>query len=279
MRELATAHLDLLPTWAEREKTNDNRKSSGSDSRANRIRVEDANKSTGKSAGAATHHTDPPKRPYTDSLIKALKRFEWEGMTENPHLRLCDERADGSFGHNDLPSLSWVVHELLPTTARQHRKYHDRFNRFPSAQFGESYGYGTLDVSWTRPPRLMPFAACCSPGNHLIPSSSSSPAQGQSKATPLQRIQTLLEELWDDVHGDLYEFVKVNFPASQVALVETSKRKGDPERQKLLPHLKDALRHPDSTVTGNSSGNSSGSGSEGDEGDRQGRPKRARHSH
>ncbi|KAK8122810.1 hypothetical protein PG984_011480 [Apiospora sp. TS-2023a] len=247
LRELATTHVDLLPTWGDQTNTN------GSDSHANRIRVADAN--TGKSAGAG---------PYSDSLIKVLERFEWKGMTEDPHLRICDERPDGSFGHDDLPTMVWVAHHLLPE-ARERRKFRDRFNNWPREAAGESYGYGTLDVSWTKPPRLMPFTCSSDP--------SSSP---RDQAQQLKQAQALLKGLRDDVHGGTpYEFVRIEFPAPKVALVESSKRKGDPEREKLPPHLEGALRGGFETLVASSSSNSSKDGDE----DRQGGVKRARHSY
>ncbi|KAK8072841.1 hypothetical protein PG996_006189 [Apiospora saccharicola] len=258
LRELATTHVDLLPTWG--DETNQN----GSESRANRIRVADAN--TGKSAGAIPK--DPQKGPYSDSLIKVLERFEWKGMTDHPDLRICDERPDGSFGHDDLPTMVWVVHRLLPE-ARERRQFRDRFNEWPRAAAGELYGYGTLDVSWTKPPRLMPFTCSSDPSS----SSAQDPAQQR-----LKRAQSLLKELWDDVHGGTpYEFVKIEFPAPKVTRVESGKRKGDPEREKLPPHLEAALRENRSTHSLASS--SSSSRSENDDGDTQGGVKRARHSY
>ncbi|KAK7994341.1 hypothetical protein PG991_015929 [Apiospora marii] len=270
LRELATTHVDLLPAWGDRQ-TNPHNPNNGnqSDSRANRIRVQDAN--TGRSPGAVPG--DPQAGPYDQDLIRALQMFEWEGMTENPHLRICDERADGSFGHEDLPAVAWVVRELLPR-ARSRREYLYRFNRFPREEDGELFGYGALDVSWSKPPRLMPFT--CS--EYLLsPSTSSKAPRGQEGQARLERVRTLLE-LRDDVHGSApYEFVRINLPAAQVSRVESHKRKGDPEREKLPEHLEAEL-HGEFTSPLASSRSSSPGGDDSN-GDKQGRLKRTRHSY
>ncbi|KAK7961839.1 uncharacterized protein PG986_002664 [Apiospora aurea] len=246
LRELATTHI--IAPHAE-----------ASDNHVDRIRVACANS---VEYGRSSARYDAQARPYSKDLIKVLEAFEWAGMTEHPELRLRDARADGTFGYQDLPPMRWVADTLLPM-ARSIVQFQDRFMSWgasSSKEDPEELTYRNLDVSWTKPGRLMPFV-CGDFG-----------ASAHGVAV-LKRVQALLGR-WDGVRGKPYEFVEVNFPSPKVSLVLSARRKGDPEREKLAPHLEAALREPTVAVAAPTSGSCSSPDSEGD---RSGRLKRARH--
>lgn len=197
--------------------------------------------------------------------------FERDGTTARPPPRLGDERGGGG-GRRDLPSMRWVVRELLPR-ARGARRSHDRPNPWPREEAGEAYGYGALDVSWTRPDRLVPFP--CRDRLLSRPSSARGAEEGQGGQALPQRVRTLLG-LWDDVHGGASpELVRIKIPAAQVSLVDSGTRRGGPERETLPPHVEAALRGHSTTPL--ASGTSSSF--EDDDGDSKDRVKRARHTY
>ncbi|KAK8016860.1 hypothetical protein PG993_015049 [Apiospora rasikravindrae] len=250
LRELATTHI-IAP--------HPELSSGAVANHINRIRVGCAN---GVEYGRSSARYDPQSRPYTKDLIKVLHAFEWTGMTEHPDLRLCDARADGSFGYQDLPPMRWIAHKLGPM-AQGIVAFQDRLMSHSSSSSAreddpEAHSYRNLDVSWTKPSRLMPFV--CS--DHAS-------ALGAAR---LKRVQALLGP-WEEVRGAAYEFVKVNFPSPKVSLVLSAKRKGAPEREKLPPQLEAALREP----TAAAAAAISSSGSPDGDGDRSGGLKRARH--
>ncbi|KAK8075593.1 hypothetical protein PG997_010256 [Apiospora hydei] len=206
----------------------------------------------------ATSTASASPAPTASSTAAAAPAFEWAGMPEHPELRLRDARADGTFGYQDLPPMRWVADTLL-LMARRMVQFQDRcmsWGASSSKEDPEALTYRNLDVSWTKPGRLMPFVC----GDHTS-------AHGVAE---LKRVQALLGP-WDGMRGKPYEFVKVNFPSPKVSLVVSARRKGVTEREKLAPHLEAALREPLVAAAATPSGSSP------DSDERSGRLKRARH--
>ncbi|KAK8136697.1 hypothetical protein PG984_004637 [Apiospora sp. TS-2023a] len=82
---------------------------------------------------------------YSDSLVDMLEGFEWK-QDGNDILLVADERDDGSHGYDGLPDISWVVDKMLPLAR-------DKVAELADA----APDYASLDMSWTKPGRLMPY--------------------------------------------------------------------------------------------------------------------------
>ncbi len=103
---------------------------------------------------AAVNASLPPgARPYSDDLVQLLRRFEWPDCAN----RTDPEGTQPDAGGNDVPNHSfqpdarWISDHMLPLARRKVRRY-----RNPPA--GRPPGYfRRLDVSWTKPEKLMPF--------------------------------------------------------------------------------------------------------------------------
>ncbi|KAK7953571.1 hypothetical protein PG988_014265 [Apiospora saccharicola] len=83
---------------------------------------------------------------YSDELVDMLETFEWRRLDGNDIFVVTDERDDGSHGYDDVPDISWVVDEMLPLAR-------DKVAELADA----APDYASLDMSWTKPGRLMPY--------------------------------------------------------------------------------------------------------------------------
>ncbi|OTA60070.1 hypothetical protein K449DRAFT_435744 [Hypoxylon sp. EC38] len=79
---------------------------------------------------------------YSNTLITALRNFEWPGQENN--------LIESGNNRNFQPSVQWVVYTLLPLARAQVRAYTE-------GPHPDGY-YDTMDVSWTKPFEPMPYA-------------------------------------------------------------------------------------------------------------------------
>ncbi|KAI8965833.1 hypothetical protein F5Y11DRAFT_311559 [Daldinia sp. FL1419] len=86
-------------------------------------------------------------QPYSEELIGALSRFEYPQMQE---YIIDQDLPDGRPAYEHMPSVRWIVNELIPLAKRMCRRYE------VLAEQDEGY-MASLDVSWTKPPRFMPL--------------------------------------------------------------------------------------------------------------------------
>ncbi|KAK8064616.1 hypothetical protein PG994_007254 [Apiospora phragmitis] len=193
-------------------------------------------------------------------------------MTEHPHLGLCHARADGTRGYQDLPPMSWVVNTLLPQAWDQAHWREERFARSVVA-YGAGWGpsYRTLDVSWRKRQRLMPFLACCVDNND----NSSSPQGGGGGAAAAHRnaLGALERCAWRALRvrpGQL--------PSAQGVAHRQCREEGRPrEGEQLAQGLEAALRALWKPTVAAAAATASGSSPESSDDSRGSRLKRARH--
>ncbi|KAF3055819.1 hypothetical protein GL218_07003 [Daldinia childiae] len=111
----------------------------------------------GRLMNTVNDHIVAPYERYSDELIEMLSCFEYPGSQYAASIIDNTQDEDG----NDvplssfLPSADWIVNTLLPLARRKVRRYRGVVNP-PRGYFD------ALDVSWTRPKKLMPY-------EHVIP--------------------------------------------------------------------------------------------------------------
>lgn len=87
----------------------------------------------------------PTAPPYSAALITMLQAFEWAGQEGGGSVRELKDNLEAAF-----PSAAEIMGVYLPQAQAQMRAFRDRA--------GKPRGYYTdIDVSWTKPPALMPF--------------------------------------------------------------------------------------------------------------------------
>ncbi|RYP61469.1 hypothetical protein DL769_007695 [Monosporascus sp. CRB-8-3] len=98
-------------------------------------------------------YLDAADTPYSDQLIAILEEFEWPNCETEGDVMGTQVTLSGRVvpNYDYMPDADWVADVLLPLAKQKVREY-----RKPRAGYEPEY-YRRLDVSWTKPAKLMPF--------------------------------------------------------------------------------------------------------------------------
>ncbi|KAI1660020.1 hypothetical protein F4813DRAFT_401031 [Daldinia decipiens] len=101
----------------------------------------------------------PPDTPYSEELIELLEHFEFPNSEDLVPISETIQDEDGNTVplSDYLPTAEWIVDTMLPLARRKVRRYRG-IGRKPVGYFD------ALDVSWTKPERIMPFSYTHPPG-------------------------------------------------------------------------------------------------------------------
>lgn len=95
----------------------------------------------------------PNDRPYSEDLITLLERWEypaWDDFTISIMQNHIGQDGSEVPNYEYIPTARWVSDVLLSVARRKVRRYRGISKR-PRTYFRE------IDVSWTRPERIMPY--------------------------------------------------------------------------------------------------------------------------
>ncbi|KAI0385606.1 hypothetical protein F5Y04DRAFT_292100 [Hypomontagnella monticulosa] len=100
----------------------------------------------------ANTNLPPNETPYPDDLIELLEAFEWPGLENGMGIQDTHDDANGNPVRNYrvMPTPNWIRNTMLPLCRDKVQEWRGAGRR--------PRGYFTaLDVSWTKPARIMPM--------------------------------------------------------------------------------------------------------------------------
>ncbi|KAI1648043.1 uncharacterized protein F4817DRAFT_315283 [Daldinia loculata] len=112
----------------------------------------DLDRPNGRPMNTVNSHIFAPYVPYSDELIEMLTHFEFPGSQNGAMITdtMQDPQGNTVPLSNSVPTAEWVVNTMLPLARRKVRRYRG-FGNQPRGYFD------ALDVSWTRPRKMMPY--------------------------------------------------------------------------------------------------------------------------